>query len=134
MHVAADTSRDMPSAQAAEAWTGAASGFAFFGIAFTCFYVIRSCAGKTSARERSMRELGEPLAPEAQAELGAAGVAGVACQAPVVPVAKVQPSPVQAYLDGLYLRAAYNVELMESEKMAKLVLRDVYTVAMQRAC
>lgn len=94
--------------------------------------IYRCCFGKASARERPLQELGAPLAPEEQAELGAGpGNYEPRAQVQVAPVvARVEKTetPTQAYLFKLYERAAHNNE----KKVAQAVLMDVYAKALQR--
>ncbi|CAK9057060.1 unnamed protein product [Durusdinium trenchii] len=93
--------------------------------------IFRSCFKKPSAaRERPLRELGQPLAPEEQAdqaELGAAGGAGVEVpvQGVVVP-SVVKKSPTQTYLFNLYQRAAEKNET----QVAQALLQQVYAKAL----
>lgn len=95
--------------------------------------IYRCCFGKAPARERPLQELGAPLAPEEQAELGAGPLnyePRVQVQvAPVIAsVEKTPTTPTQAYLFKLYERAAHNNE----KKVAQAVLLDVYAKALQR--
>mmetsp|Transcript_83358 Transcript_83358/g.131947 ORF Transcript_83358/g.131947 Transcript_83358/m.131947 type:complete len:298 (+) Transcript_83358:107-1000(+) len=94
--------------------------------------IYRCVFGKAPARERPLQELGAPLAPEEQAELGAGPLnyePRVQVQvAPVIASVEKTETPTQAYLFKLYERAAHKNE----KKVAQAVLLDVYAKALQR--
>ena len=101
------------------------------GVLFMVSRIFRYCFLKAAARERPLRELGAPLAPEdqaEQAELGA-GTYQPRVQATVLESCKTpEVPPTQAYLFNLYERAAHNNE----KKVAQALLRDVYASALAR--
>jgi len=104
------------------------------GVGFVSFVVMfialaRMCLfGKAQARERPLEALGQPLAPEAQAELGLAQGVVVPPQS-LADFVKIPATPTQSYLLNLYARAGKPTSEAE---LATVVLRDVYSAALAR--
>lgn len=107
------------------------AGVALLGMTLSAFLIIRSCCfGKVQARDRPLQELGEPLAPEDQAELGVVRGVVVHPQATGVrlPAKTAATGATQSYLLDVYARAAKQ----SSAKLAASLLSNIYEAASQK--
>eukprot|EP00931_Biecheleriopsis_adriatica_P094298 TRINITY_DN67964_c0_g1_i1.p1 TRINITY_DN67964_c0_g1~~TRINITY_DN67964_c0_g1_i1.p1 ORF type:complete len:342 (+),score=83.56 TRINITY_DN67964_c0_g1_i1:122-1027(+) len=125
---AAHSESEMGASEFAEASLAAV---ALIGMSFTVIMTVRTCCfgKKGQARERRLQDLGAPLAPEAQAEMGMAAGVVIHAQAVAVPAKDPATAATQAYMSDVYGRAA----LRSSKKLANAALKDIYEHAVDEA-